>query len=126
VFYTVVMASDSRDKGAASTTARPVFDPQAFAHESEMALKAATSAEPESSRATVKFSSPPPLNKRVRMRISSADVAWFELSSAAQMLAERLDGTRTLFDVMQEGPTMAQSLNAVAELHDHDLLVFEE
>jgi hypothetical protein len=59
------------------------------------------------------------------MKVPPADLAWFELSDVARALAARIDGTRTLFEIM-ESAAMADALAAVAQLHDHGLLVYED
>jgi len=102
------------------TTAPPPFDPEEFARSSETGLDAA----PDRRMTTAQFA-PPPLNRRVRLAVPEADLAWFELTDEARSLVGRLDGTRTLLELM-EVISSPSFLHAVAELHDAKLLVYEE
>jgi hypothetical protein len=103
-------------------TAPPPFDPEQYARNSELVLRAA---KPDDARSTDELPAAPPLNKRVRMKVPPADLAWFELSDVARALAARIDGTTTLFEIL-EAAAMTDGLAAVAQLHDNDLLVYEE
>jgi hypothetical protein len=90
-----------------------------------MVLRAAKPAQPDDGHSTDKLPAAPPLNKRVRMKVPHADLAWFDLSEAARALAARIDGTTTLFELL-EAAAMTDGLAAVAQLHDNELLVYEE
>jgi hypothetical protein len=68
--------------------------------------------------------SAPPLNKRVRISVPPSDLAWFDLSEQALALAARMDGSRTLHDLMELSPEAG--LDAVGQLHDAGLLQFED
>jgi hypothetical protein len=68
---------------------------------------------------------PPPLNKRVRLAVPEADLAWFEMSEGAKALVGRIDGTKTLLELMETIPS-PDFLRAVAELHDMRLLAYDE
>jgi len=105
-------------------TAPPPFDPEQYARDSEMELRAAG---PPSSdlHSTEKLPAAPPLDKRVRMKVPPSDLAWFELSESARALAARIDGTRTLFSIL-EGAAMDDGLAAIAQLHDNGLLAYED
>ena len=76
-------------------------------------------------RRTAENTSPPPLNKRVRIGVPAEDLEWFELSPGARALLERIDGTTTLFDLL-EGTANPEILKAIAELHDARILVYAE
>ena len=75
-------------------------------------------------RKTLKLE-PPPLNKRVRMSVPAADLAWFDLSDAAMAMAGKIDGTKTLLELM-EGEKSDGLLQVVAELHDAGVLAYEK
>ena len=101
------------------STAPPPFDPAEYAKTADSALRAGSDYKPTTQLV------PPPLNRRVRLAMPLLDLAWFELSSQAQALAERIDGTTTLLELM-EANLSPEILRAVAELHDARLLVYEE
>jgi hypothetical protein len=104
------------------TTAPPPFDPEEYARSSESALTAASDF-----KLTAEVPSPPPLNKRVRINVPASDLAWFDLSADACALAERLDGTTTLLDMLEQpGAPESDFLRIVAELHDARLLVYDD
>ena len=98
-------------------TAPPPFDPQEFAKSSESNLRATSDY-----KLTTQVA-PPPLNKRVRIAVPESDLEWFELSAEAKALVARIDGTKTLLDLMEAVPS-AEFLRAVAELHDARLLAY--
>lgn len=100
-------------------TSPPPFNPEEFAKTSESALRVSSD-----SRLTAQVT-PPPLNKRVRIAVPEADLAWFDMSAEARALLERIDGTQTLLDLMEAVPS-PEFLRAVAELHDARLLAYEE
>jgi hypothetical protein len=102
------------------TTAPPPFDPEEFARSSESALRVASDY-----KMTTQVSTPPPLNKRVRLAVPEADLAWFEMSDEAKALLGRIDGKTTLLELMEAIPS-PEFLRAVAELHDARLLAYEE
>ena len=103
-------------------TAPPPFDPDEFAKSSESELRASAAASDYKLTTPV---SPPPLNKRVRLAVPEADLAWFELSEDAVRLLKSIDGTTTLLDLMEAIPSK-EFLRAVAELHDARLLAYED
>ena len=107
--------------GTGPTTAPPPFDPEQYARDSEVSLPAGSPV--AAGVPTREVPSPPPLNRPVALRVPLADLPWFDLSDAALALAGRLDGTRTLHDLIEGGPEEA-SLEAMAQLHDAGLLVF--
>jgi len=100
-------------------TAAPPFNPEQYAKTSESALRVASDF-----KLTTQVSAPP-LNKRVRIAVPEADLAWFEMTAEAKALLERIDGTKTLLDLMEAVPS-PEFLRAVAELHDARLLAYEE
>jgi hypothetical protein len=104
----------------APTTAPPPFDPEQFARESEVALRAADAPELLS---TQKLPTAPPLDKRVRLGVPPEELAWFGLSPMAATLAGRIDGKKTLLELM-EGSRSEEMLEAVAQLHDAGLLEY--
>jgi hypothetical protein len=101
------------------TTAPPPFDPAEYAKNADSALRRGPDNKPTTQL------SPPPLNRRVRLAVPVADLAWFDLSAEAQALVERIDGTSTLLDMM-EATRSPEFLRAVAELHDARLLAYED
>jgi hypothetical protein len=101
------------------TTAPPPFDPDEYAKSADTALRAGADHNPTTRLA------PPPLNRRVSLAVPVEDLAWFDLSAAAQALIERIDGTTTLLEMM-EAVRSPEVLRAVAELHDARLLVYEK
>ena len=107
------MASDSK-----KPTSPPPFDPEEYARNSEAVLRA--SSDPKRTRQIA----PPPLNRPVRLAVPKSDLAWFDLSPEAASLVERMDGTRTLLELM-EGDETPDLLRAVAELHDAKLLEYD-
>jgi hypothetical protein len=109
------------DKPKEPTTARPPFDPDSYARNSE-ALINASALRPVS---TAEVPSPPPLNKRVTMAIPASDLDWFGLSEDALAFTQRIDGTKTLLELM-EGAQDEKTLNVIAELHDAGVLAFEK
>jgi hypothetical protein len=111
----------SGDKPKDATTERPPFDPDVYARNSEALMNAAAS-RPIS---TAEVPSPPPLNKRVSMAIPSADLDWFGLSEDALAFTQRIDGTKTLLELM-EGAQDETTLNVIAELHDAGVLAYEK
>lgn len=104
------------------TTVPPPFDPEEYARDSELALRAVPPA--SDLRSTAEMSAAPPLNKRVSINVPMSDLAWFDLSEAALSLAERIDGTKTISELMEAAP--AASLDAVGQLHDAGVLAFDE
>ncbi|MGH7295728.1 MAG: hypothetical protein ACRELB_12370 [Polyangiaceae bacterium] len=102
-----------------NSTAPPPFDPEAYAKSSESALQAASD-----SRLTATMKTPP-LNKRVRVAVPAEDLDWFELSEGARALLARVDGSTTLFDLL-EGGEVPDMLKAIAELHDAHVLAYED
>jgi hypothetical protein len=101
------------------TTSRPPFDPDEYAKSADSALDVASDHRPTTQLA------PPPLNRRVSMAVPPGDLAWFDLSAAAMALAERIDGTTTLLEMM-ESVRAPDVLRALAELHDARVLVYEK
>jgi hypothetical protein len=109
----------SNPKGPGSSTAPPPFDPEQYARDSDAAVRVA------SETLKTRQLAPPPLNKRVRVAPGTeADLEWFDLSDEARALLARIDGTRTLLELMEGNPS-TELLRAVAELHDAHLLVYE-
>jgi hypothetical protein len=107
------------DKPKDATTERPPFDPDAYARNSEALINAARPI------STAEVPSPPPLNKRVSMAVPAADLDWFGLSEAALSFTGRIDGTKTLLELM-EGAQDEKTLNIIAELHDAGVLAYEK
>jgi hypothetical protein len=101
------------------STAPPPFDPEDYAKSADSALRGGSDY-----KLTTQLA-PPPLNRRVRLAVPLLDLAWFELSAQAHALAERIDGTTTLLEMM-EASLSPEILRAVAELHDARLLLYEE
>jgi hypothetical protein len=102
-----------------ATTERPPFDPDSYARNSEALINASRPI------STAEVPSPPPLNKLVRMAVPAADLDWFGLSEGALAFTQRIDGTKTLLELM-EGAQDEQTLNVIAELHDAGVLAFEK
>lgn len=109
--------------GKTPTTAPPPFDPEQYARDSEMALKVASEREPRH-HSTAEVPPAPPLNQLVRLNVPLADLAWFDLSEGALALAERIDGTHTLLELL-EGLAGTAGVEAVAQLHDAGVLAYE-
>jgi hypothetical protein len=103
------------------TTAPPPFDPEEFARSSEHTLRAAT----DTRLTPAQMLPPPPLNKRVRLGVPAEDLEWFDLSAEARALLARMDGTKTLLELM-EGNNSSDLLGAMAELHEMRVLAYEE
>jgi hypothetical protein len=125
-----------RGGGRTPTTAPPLFDPEAFARESEEALKIPASTptlvppRPSRSepRATKRVHAVPPLNARVALTVPVTDLAWFDLSEGALAIAAEVDGEKTLLellDLMAER-TPPAGLAEVGELQDADVLRYDE
>ena len=102
-----------------NTTAPPPFDPEEFARASESTLRAASD-----TRRTAQIA-PPPLNKRVRIAVRAEDLEWFDMTPEARKLLARIDGTKTLFDLL-EGTADPELLKAIAELHDSRILAYDD
>jgi hypothetical protein len=115
----VAAGSDRPGKPREATTARPPFDPDAYARNSEALI---ARAKPTS---TAEVPMPPPLNKRVSMLVPATDLDWFGLSEAALSFTRRIDGTKTLLELM-EGSQDEKTLGIIAELHDAGVLAFEK
>ncbi len=117
-----------RNGGPPPTTIPPPFDPEEFARESEMAMRAAkpasTRAPPRELTSTAEQPVAPPLNRKVRVNVPLSDLAWFELSEPALALAERMDGTTTLLELM-EGDSSNDMLKAIAQLQQAGVLEYE-
>ena len=79
------------------TTVPPPFDPEQFAKESEVAPRSGDGPELLS---TQKLPTAPLLDKRVRLGVPVEELAWFGLSPMAARLAERMDGSKTLLELM--------------------------
>jgi hypothetical protein len=107
------------DKPKEPTTERPPFDPSAYAKGSEALMNVSRPV------STADVPSPPPLNKRVSMAIPASDLDWFGLSQEALSFTERIDGTKTLLELM-EGAQDEKTLGVIAELHDAGVLAFEK
>jgi hypothetical protein len=90
-----------------------------------MMLHAAKPARSADLHSTDKLPAAPPLDRHVRMKVPLADLAWFDLSELARAFAARIDGTTTLFEIM-EAAAKAEGLAAIAQLHDNDLLAYED
>jgi hypothetical protein len=112
------------DRDGRAPTAPPPFDPEEYARDSEMLLRAAKPAQGDL-LSTAQLPAAPPLNKRVRMTVPPADLEWFDLSETARALVGRIDGTRTLFEII-EGAGIADAVAAIAQLHDNGLLAYED
>jgi hypothetical protein len=122
------MGEGSGGKGRTPTTAPPPFDPEQYARDSEMAMRTARPEgmpQRDDGHSTAELPEAPPLNKRVRMNVPPNELAWFNLSEAAMALALRIDGTKTLLEIMEAG-TIAGGVEAVAQLHDQGLLEYED
>jgi hypothetical protein len=115
------MGGNGNGGGRTPTTVPPPFDPEEFARSSELALRVAPPA--SDTHSTAELPSAPPLNKRVSVNVPASDLAWFGLSEQALALAARMDGTKTLNDLMDSTDF---ALEAVGQLHDAGLLVYEE
>ncbi|HTQ42705.1 MAG TPA: hypothetical protein VMI75_08080 [Polyangiaceae bacterium] len=100
-------------------TERPPFDPDTYARNSEALINARRPV------STAEVPSPPPLNKRVSMAVPAADLDWFGLSEDALAFTQRIDGTKTLLELM-EGAQDEKTLNVIAELHDAGVLAYEK
>jgi hypothetical protein len=109
--------------GKTPTTAPPPFDPEQYARDSEVALKTVSESDPRP-HSTAEVPPAPPLNQRVRLNVPLADLAWFELSEGALALAERIDGSHTLLELL-EGLAGKADVEAVAQLHDAGVLAYE-
>ena len=107
------------EKPKDATTERPPFDPDAYARNSEALINASRPI------STAEVSSPPPLNKRVSMAVPSEDLDWFGLSEDAMAFTQRIDGTKTLLELM-EGSQDEKTLNVIAELHGAGVLAYEK
>jgi hypothetical protein len=105
-----------------TTTVPPPFDPEEYARDSELAMRVAAPA--SDLHRTAEMPPAPPLNKRVRLNVPLSDLAWFELGEGALQLAEKLDGTRSISEVMELLPGV--DLQAVGQLHDAGVLVYED
>ena len=101
------------------TTARPPFDPDAYARSSEALINVSRPI------STQEVAAPPPLNKRVSMAVPATDLDWFGLSEAALSFTKRIDGTKTLLELM-EGAQDEKTLAVIAELHDAGVLAYEK
>ena len=122
------MAQGSGGNGRSPTTAPPPFDPEQYARDSEMAMRTVRPAQPvrlDDSKSTAEIVSAPPLNKRVRINVPASDLAWFDLTEAALALAQRIDGSKTLLELM-EAAAVPGDVEAIAQLHDQGLLEYEE
>lgn len=122
------MGQGSNKGGRTPTTAPPPFDPEQYARDSEMAMRTARPGgleKRDDGHSTAELPEAPPLNKRVRMNVPATELAWFDLSEAALALAARIDGTKTLLEIMEAG-TISGGVEAVAQLHDQGLLEYED
>jgi len=102
--------------GPQSTTAPPPFDPEEYAKSSEEQLIAAS----EQQSTTIITA----LNKPVRLAAPLDDAAWFGVNGVVLELLTRFDGKRTLLEAL-EGVTAPDVLEAVGELFEAKLLVFD-
>jgi hypothetical protein len=100
------------------STAPPPFDPEEYAKKSDAAVRIASDF-----KLTAQLS-PPPLDKRVRLAVPETDLAWFELSPEAAAIVAQIDGTKTLFDLMEADPS-PERLRAFAELHEAHILAYD-
>lgn len=107
------------EKPKDATTERPPFDPDAYARSSEALINAARPI------STAEVPTPPPLNKRVSMAVPATDLDWFGLSQDALSFTKRIDGTKTLLELM-EGAQDEKTLGIIAELHDAGVLAYEK
>jgi hypothetical protein len=115
----ILLDSVSNSKGSGPSTAPPPFDPEQYAKDSDALVRVASETLKTTQLAT------PPLNKRVRVAADTEeDLEWFDLSADARALLARIDGTKTLLELMEGNPS-TELLRAVAELHDAKLLVYE-
>jgi hypothetical protein len=122
------MGQGSGGNGRAPTTAPPPFDPEQYARDSELAMRTVRPAnlgKRDDGRSTAELPSAPPLNKRVRMNVATSELAWFDLSEAALAIAQRIDGSTTLLELMEGAPPDG-AVEAVAQLHEAGLLEYEE
>ena len=101
------------------TTERPPFDPDAYARSSEALINASRPI------STAEVPTPPPLNKRVSMAVPATDLDWFGLSQDALSFTKRIDGSKTLLELM-EGAQDEKTLGIIAELHDAGVLAYEK
>jgi len=105
--------------GPESTTAPPPFDPEEYAKSSEEHLIATSE-----QQSTTIITAALPLNKRIRLTAPLDDAVWFCVNGAVRELLTRFDGTRTLLEAL-EGVTAPNVLEAVGELFEAKLLVFD-
>jgi hypothetical protein len=117
------MMGGDRDGGAgrSPTTVPPPFDPEEYARDSELAIRVRPASDLHS---TAQMGAAPPLNKRVSIKVPMSDLAWFDLSDAALSLAEQIDGTKTISELLEAAP--AVNLEAVGQLHDAGVLAFDD
>jgi hypothetical protein len=117
-----VGAPDEKGRGEDRSTAPPPFDPAEYARESESQLRVDPDHKP-----TTQIRSLPKLKARVRIVATDADLEWFEMSDEARALLARVDGKKTLLELMEEaGVPAADVLRAFGELHDLKLLAYDE
>jgi hypothetical protein len=109
-----------RGGGRTPTTVPPPFDPEEYARDSELALRVAPPA--SDMHETAEVNTAPPLNKRVQLNVPLSELAWFDLSEDALTLAAKIDGTKTLHELM-DSPDCG--IEAVSQLHDTGLLDYE-
>jgi len=109
--------------GRTPTTVPPPFDPEEYARDSELALRVAPAPPASDMHATAEMPPAPPLNKRVQLTVPESELAWFDLSAGALALASRMDGSKTLNELL-DSPD--HDLEGVGQLHDAGLLQFED
>ena len=122
------MAQGPGGNGRSPTTAPPPFDPEQYARDSEMAMRTVRPVQLvrlDDSKSTAEIVSAPPLNKRARINVPASDLAWFDLTEAALAMAQRIDGSKTLLELM-EAAAVPGDVEAIAQLHDQGLLEYEK
>jgi len=108
-------------KGGTPTTVPPPFDPEEYARDSELAIRVSPPA--SDLHKTAEMPPAPPLNKPVSLNVPLSDLAWFELAESALELARRMDGKKTLSELLDISPPLG--LEAVGQLHDAGVLKYD-
>ncbi len=111
----------ARETGSEVITARPPFDPQEFAHETERVTlpvpDATPSDAPELASGTIEVFLPFEATTIPELTVAREDLEWFDLAPLARRLLEHIDGEASVEAIcLRAGLPVTDAIDLVEEL----------